>query len=302
MFFLLNEVVMCPDEEFQQEKSDEVQRLIRVAINEDIRSGDITSEACISSDKIISGKLILKQSAIVAGLSFIQDVFNEVSSLVKVQLLVDEGSEHPAGAVLGIVTGPARVIFAAERVVLNIIQHLSGIASTTARYVERVEGYNCDILDTRKTLPGLRHLERYAVRVGGGKNHRSALDERFIIKNNHLVFLAKESDTPILEAVKRVRAYRPKVKVEVEVENLRQVEEAIESQAEIIMLDNLTIPMVRRAVKMIDSLAYVEASGGITLDTVVAYAEAGVNGVAIGALTHSVKAIDISLRFRGLIH
>ena len=293
---------MSLDKEFQQDLNDEVKRLIQAAIHEDIRSGDITSEACISPDKIISGKLILKQSAIVAGLPFIQDVFNEVSSSVRVQLLVDEGSDHPAGTVIGIVTGPALVIFAAERVVLNIIQHLSGIATTTARYVERVEGYNCDILDTRKTLPGLRFLERYAVRVGGGKNHRSALDERFIVKNNHLVFLAKDSDTPILDAVKRVRAYRPNVQVEVEVENLRQVEEAIESQAEIIMLDNLTIPMLRKAVKLIDGLAYVEASGGITLDTVMAYAEAGVNGVAIGALTHSVKAVDISLRFRGLIH
>ena len=293
---------MTPDEEFQQEPTGEVDRLIRLAIQEDIRSGDITSEACVSSDSIISGKLVLKQSAQVAGLPFVQEVFNKVSTHVKVQLLVEEGSEHPAGTVLAIITGPARVIFAAERVVLNLIQHLSGIATTTSKYVERVDGYNCDILDTRKTLPGLRHFERYAVRVGGGKNHRSALDDRFIIKKNHLVFLAKESDTPILEAVKRVRAYKPHVQVEVEVENLRQVEEAIESQVDIIMLDNMTIPMVRRAVKMIDSLAYVEASVGITLDTVIAYAEAGVNGVAIGALTHSVKAIDISLRFRGLIH
>ena len=179
---------MTPDEEFQQESTGEVDRLIRLAIQEDIRSGDITSEACVSSDSIISGKLVLKQSAQVAGLPFVQEVFNKVSTHVKVQLLVEEGSEHPAGTVLAIITGPARVIFAAERVVLNLIQHLSGIATTTSKYVERVEGYNCDILDTRKTLPGLRHFERYAVRVGGGKNHRSALDDRFIIKKNHLVF------------------------------------------------------------------------------------------------------------------
>ncbi len=285
-----------------EELNDEVQQLIKAAIREDVRSGDITSEACISADKEISGKLLLKQWARVAGLPFVKAIFQELNPDIQVNSLVEDGSEHQAGTVIAIVTGPARGIFAAERVVLNIIQHLSGIATTTSHYVERVNGYQCDILDTRKTLPGLRYLERYAVRVGGGRNHRYALDDRFIIKNNHLSFLAKECDYPILEAVQRARAYRPNILVEVEVETLRQVEEAIESQADVIMLDNMTIPMVRRSVKAIDGLAYVEASGGITIDTVRAYAEAGVNGVAIGALTHSVRAIDISLRFRGLIH
>lgn len=287
--------------DFSEAHNEEVKRLIKAAIEEDVRTGDITSEACISADKEISGKLLLKESARVAGLPFVASVFQEVDPNIKLQPLVEEGSDHKAGTILGIVTGPARGVFTGERVALNLLQHLCGIATITSEYVERVEGLNCDILDTRKTLPGLRCLEKYAVRVGGGRNHRSSLDERSIIKNNHLAFVAKESKHPIVEAVRRVRECHPEVIVEVEVETLWQVEEVIKSQADVIMLDNMTIPMVRKAVRMIDKLAYVEASGGITIDTVRAYAETGVDGIAIGALTHSVKAIDISLRFRGLI-
>jgi nicotinate-nucleotide pyrophosphorylase (carboxylating) len=285
----------------EEAHSEEVRALIRNAIKEDVRTGDITSEACISADKEISGRLVLKESARIAGLPFVTIVFQEVDPNIKLQPLVEEGSDHAAGAIVAMVTGPARGIFTGERVALNLMQHLCGIATTTAEYVEKISGCNCDVLDTRKTLPGLRNLEKYAVRVGGGKNHRASLDERAIIKNNHLAFVAKESKRPIIEAVRRVREYRSDVVVEVEVETLWQVEEAIESKADVIMLDNMTIPMVRKAVKMIDKLAYVEASGGITLDVVRAYADTGVDGISVGALTHSVKATDISLRFRGLV-
>ncbi len=275
---------------------DAINCLIATALAEDIRSGDITSEACICKEALTGGRLLLKQNGRVAGLPFLSKIFKSISPKIEVHCLIEEGSKHPAGTVIATIEGPAQGILSAERVALNLLQHMSGIATVTATYVEKVKGTNCDILDTRKTLPGLRYIEKYAVRMGGGVNHRYALDDRYIIKNNHLAFLAHKTDKPILEAVKRARAYKPQILVEVEVETLKMVEEAIESKADIIMLDNMTVPMMTQAVKMIKNRAYVEASGGVTLETVRAYAETGVNGVSIGALTHSVKALDISLQ------
>ncbi len=275
----------------------EIEHLIDTALKEDIRTGDITSEACISPTSTISGKLLLKQGGCIAGLPFLETIFHRLDPNIKITFYVPEGSEHHAGTILGKVEGPARGILSAERVALNLLQHASGIATITKIFIEEIEDYNCEVLDTRKTLPGLRYLEKYAVRVGGGTNHRYALDHRFIIKNNHLAFVAKESDTPILEAVRRARQYRPEIKVEVEVEDLQMVEEALHAKADIIMLDNMTPKMARQAVQLINHRAYVEASGNITLDTIRAYAATGVDGISVGRLTHSVEALDISLRF-----
>ncbi len=274
----------------------EVDHLVDIAIAEDLRSGDITSEACISANAEISGRFLLKQGAVVSGLPLLPLVFKKTSDKIVVTPTVEDGSFHRAGTVIAEVRGPALGVFAAERVALNILQHTCGISTITHQYVSEVAGYNCDILDTRKTLPGLRCLEKYAVRMGGGRNHRYALDDRFIIKNNHLAFLRNETKEPILEAVRRARSYRPSLVVEVEVENLKQVKEAVQAKADIIMLDNMSPPMVREAVQMIRGRAYVEASGGIILETVRAYAATGVNGVSIGAITDSVPSIDISLR------
>lgn len=275
----------------------EILRLIRLAIEEDLRTGDITSEACIDQDETISARLLLKQCGYLAGLPFLLPVFREIDPRISMNLFVDEGSYHEAGTLIGTVDGPARGILSAERVALNLIQHASGVATATAKYVEQLKGLNCDILDTRKTLPGLRALEKYAVRVGGGKNHRYSLDERFLIKDNHLAFIAKGSRHPIQEAVQKARAYRPGVLVEVEVETLEMVAEALNAKADIIMLDNMSIAMVRKAVELIKGNAYVEASGNMTLEVVRSYAETGVNGISIGALTHSASALDISLKY-----
>jgi nicotinate-nucleotide pyrophosphorylase (carboxylating) len=281
----------------EQTELAEIHLLIERALAEDIRKGDITSLACIEADKTISGRLLLRQGGRLAGLPFIETVFQKVDPQICVNLVVEEGSEQPTGTLLGTISGPARGIFSAERVALNLLQHASGIATITAQYVERVEDFPCDILDTRKTLPGLRCLEKYAVRVGGGTNHRYGLDDRFIIKKNHLAFISQETSQPILEAVRRARAYKPELLVEVEVESLEMVQEAIQAKADVIMLDHMSLPLIRRAVALIDGKAYIEASGGITLDTIQAYAEAGVNGISFVALTDSVQSLPISLRF-----
>ncbi len=276
---------------------DKMSHIIDVAITEDIRSGDITSEACITTEAIIEGTFVLKQRACIAGLPFIKLLFQRVDPKIEVQLFVNDGTEHKAGTILGKVKGPAQGIFSAERSALNLLQHASGIATITRAFVNKIEGCKCDILDTRKTLPGLRYLEKYSVRMGGGTNHRYALDDRFIITNHHLSFLGKKATTPIIEAVKRCRKYRNNLKVEVEVEALQQVEDALDAQADIIRLENMTVPKAKHAVKMIDGRAYVELGGEISLSTIRAYAEIGIDGISISSLTDSVQAIDLRLRF-----
>lgn len=281
----------------EEAKDQEIKQLIEKALTEDIRSGDITSEACLLENETISGSFLLKQEGRVAGLPFLKTIFQAVNPSIEVDLQVKEGADLRAGTVLATVYGSARDILSAERVALNFLQHMSGIATTTKKFVNKVRGFDCDILDTRKTLPGMRHMAKYAVRIGGGKNHRFSLNDRFLIKDNHLSFLATKSTTPILDAVQKARAYRPHVPIEVEVENMEMLEEALQAQADIIMLDNMDLDNTRQAVNKVQKKAYVEASGGITLDTVRNYAETGVNGISIGKLTHSVEALDISLRF-----
>jgi nicotinate-nucleotide pyrophosphorylase (carboxylating) len=198
--------------------------------------------------------------------------------------------------VIASMKGKAHSILAGERTLLNLLQHASGIAHLTAQCVSAVKGFQCDILDTRKTLPGLRAFQKYAVTVGGGKNHRFHLQEHFLIKNNHLKILKETASRPVYEAIRRARALHPEAKIEIEVENLAMLEEALEEKADLIMLDNMNPSLVAEAVRIARAQAYLEASGGITLDNVRKYAAAGVDGISIGALTHSAKAVDISLR------
>lgn len=272
--------------------------LIDIALQEDVRSGDLTSLACVGPDKTISGRLLMREGGRVAGLPFLAPLFKKIDPRIEVELAVDEGSDQKAGTVIGTVSGPACGIFGAERVALNVLQHASGIATITAEFVERIEGTNCEILDTRKTLPGLRCLEKYAVRIGGGKNHRWGLDDRFIIKRNHIWFMAQESRHPIIEGVRRVRTYRHDLLVVVEVTSLDMVKEALEARADIIRLDNLPISTVRKAVALIKGRAYVEVSGDdITTETIRSYADTGVNGISLAAITSSVRDLAISLRF-----
>ncbi|MFQ5729406.1 MAG: carboxylating nicotinate-nucleotide diphosphorylase, partial [Waddliaceae bacterium] len=214
----------------------------------------------------------------------------------------EEGSYQKSGTLIGKVSGSARSILTGERIALNIIQHASGIATVTSAYVRKLKGLLCEVLDTRKTLPGLRVLEKYAVRVGGGTNHRNALDDRFIIKINHLYFSGGgRSSTPIKDAVSRVKKSRSDLIIEVEISHIDQLIETLETEADAIMLSRLSPSEIKKCVHRINPTgkkAYVESLGTITLDTVRAYAETGVDGISIGSVTHSVPALDIVMRLK----
>jgi len=277
---------------------DFVHQLIRTAFKEDDQENDITSLACFPHSMQTKAAIILKQPAKVAGMPFLSSIFHAVDKNITIKSLAEDGKYYEAGTILCEIEGPASHILSVERTALNLLQHLSGIATLTSLYVEAVKEYPCDILDTRKTLPGLRWLQKYAVKMGGGKNHRLSLSDRFLVKNNHLCLLKNQTSSPIGEAVKRARALHPNLPLEIEVENLDMLQEAIDHQVPVIMLDNMSLSMVKEAVKITNKRAYLEASGGIHLKTVRDYAATGVDGISIGALTHSVHAIDMSLRVR----
>lgn len=279
----------------------EIERLIDTSIVEDIQSGDITSEVLVPENAVTSGRFVLKQAGILAGLPFLQILFQKIDPEIQVTLYVREGSYQKAGTILGKVTGPAQGILTGERIALNLIQHASGVATITSAYVRKLKGLRCEILDTRKTLPGLRALEKYAVRIGGGTNHRSSLDDRFIIKNNHLYFLAGRSPTPIKKAVKCVKSHRPDLTIEVEISHPDQLAEALQTEAHAIMLSRMLPSQIKSCLNRIrktDKKVYVESLGTITLDTIRAYAETGVDGISIGSVTHSVPALDIVMRLK----
>lgn len=265
----------------------EIRKAIARALEEDCVHHDITTQSCVDSTRLGTAHFLLKEKARVAGLTFLPWIFEGLS----VELLVQEGSDCEAGTFLAKVSGHAHQLLALERTALNLLQHASAIATTTARYVETAAGL-CDILDTRKTLPGLRHLQKYAVRVGGGVNHRFNLSDRMLIKNNHLALLKG----PIQDIVAQARQMHPHLRIEMEVEDLEMVDEALKAKVDFILLDNMQTPMIAEAVRRIQKRAYVEASGGMTIDRIPDVAATGVDGISIGALTHSVKAIDISLR------
>lgn len=275
-----------------------IEQLIDQAIAEDIGKGDITSEACIPEDAQITVKVVLKQAGILAGLPYLSILFHKINPQIEVKLHVQEGSLHKAGTLIATIKGPARGILSGERVALNLLQHASGVATLTASYVKKVSGYGCAILDTRKTLPGLRNLEKYAVRVGGGNNHRFSLDDRFIIKINHLAVISSFSKNPIAEAIAKVKQLNPQLSIEIEVDDLDLLDEALKTEARVIILCNLTPDEVETAVKKIrktEKKIYVQSST-ITLDTIRSYAEKGVDAISIGTLTHSVPALDITMK------
>jgi nicotinate-nucleotide pyrophosphorylase (carboxylating) len=278
--------------------SQDIKHAIVIALREDHAHDDVTSEACFSHEDVVKAEVILKQEAKIAGLAFIPWVFEAVDPETKVEILFEEGSYAPAGSVIAKIKGKAKAILSAERVALNILQHTCGIATMTSEYVAQIKGTACDILDTRKTLPGLRALQKYAVKIGGGKNHRFNLEEAFLIKNNHIKILKIEHEKPIFEAITKARNLKPDAKVEVEVESIDMLKEALDAKADIIMLDNMDAETMKECVIINNGQAYLEASGGMTLTRLKETAATGVNGISIGALTHSVKAIDISLRIR----
>jgi nicotinate-nucleotide pyrophosphorylase (carboxylating) len=268
--------------------------LIRKALAEDIGPGDVTSAATIPPDARSEAVVLAKQRLVLAGLDVVRQIFHVLDRSVQFNPLVRDGDVVNAGTEIATLSGNTRALLAGERVALNLLQHLSGIATLTAAYVEKVKGLRAEVLDTRKTLPGLRKLEKYAVRVGGGRNHRFGLFDGVLIKDNHITAAGG-----IAKAVAGARkTAHHLLKIEVETKTLDEVKEALSAQADIIMLDNMPIDVMREAVRLVNKRALVEASGNVTLETVRAIAETGVDFISSGSLTHSAPAADISMKIR----
>jgi len=273
----------------------QIEEIVDCALAEDLGKGDVTTEALIPGDQQGTGFIVAKKEGILAGTETAKQVFHRVDPELKVEILLEDGARVKPGGKVAKVSGSIASILKAERIALNFLQRLSGIASETNLYVERVEGLPVRIMDTRKTTPGLRSLEKYAVRVGGGENHRMNLGDGILIKDNHLVALRRQG-LNIKEIVAKARQNASqRLPVEVEVGAVSEALEAVEAGANIVMLDNMNLEDMRKAVKSIHGRALIEASGGITLDSVRAVAETGVDFISIGALTHSATALDISL-------
>lgn len=268
--------------------------LLRYSLREDIGFADITSEAIFSETHVSQGFLLAKQDFTLAGIEVFSRVFALLDNRVKVKPSYMDGTRIKYNEKFALIEGPTRALLTGERVALNFLQHMSGIATKTNQYVEQAQGTGAVIVDTRKTTPGLRMLEKYAVNVGGGKNHRFGLDYMVMIKDNHI-----QAAGGINAAVQQVRDHiSPFIKIEVEVETMDQVRQAVEAGADIIMLDNMPITMIQQAVQIIQGKAFVEVSGNVTVERVSDLAIAGVDIISSGSLTHSVKAIDISMRLQ----
>jgi nicotinate-nucleotide pyrophosphorylase (carboxylating) len=272
----------------------ETHALVAVALKEDDVKHDITTAATVLSDRRARCRMVARTEGVIAGLPLAVEAFEQLDKTVTIRLDREDGSRVRANTPIMFLSGHARGILSAERVALNFVQLLSGVASLTAQFVKAVRGTGAHILDTRKTIPGMRRLQKYAVRAGGGLNHRLDLSASVLIKDNHLA--AVEGDIAI--AVERARAVGPAgIRVEVECDNLDQVRAAIDAGADVILLDNMRLKDMRDAVKLVDGRAVLEASGGVTLETVRAIAETGVNWISVGALTHSPRALDVGLDF-----
>ncbi len=270
-----------------------VDELIKNALSEDIGTGDITTVSCIKEDAVSRGAFRAKEFGVVCGMDILTRVFALIDSDVVVKPLKKDGDAVERGDVIAEISGPSRSILSGERVALNLVQRLSGIATRTYEAVQQVKGTKAVIADTRKTTPGLRVLEKYAVKTGGGSNHRFNLSDGVLIKDNHI-----RAAGGIKNAVEAVRKNAPHtLKIEVETETMDEIREALEAKADIIMLDNMTVAQMAEAVKYIAGRALVEASGNMGERDLRSVAETGVDIISIGALTHTVKAMDISLKF-----
>jgi nicotinate-nucleotide pyrophosphorylase (carboxylating) len=277
----------------------QVEEIIDRALAEDLGRGDVTTEALITGDRQGTGVMVAKKEGILAGVNVAKQVFHRVDPELKVEILLEDGARVKLGTRIATVSGSIASILKAERVALNFLQRLSGIASQTNRYVEAVNGLPVRIMDTRKTTPGLRLLEKHAVRAGGGENHRMSLGDGILIKDNHLAALRSQG-LNLKQIVAKARQNSPqRLPVEVEVGTVAEASEALEAGADVIMLDNMNLEDMCTAVQSIHGRALVEASGGITSDNVRAVAETGVDFISVGALTHSTKALDISLELNG---
>ena len=274
---------------------EQIDNIIDLALAEDISHGDVTSEALIPPKLQGKASVLVKAEGIVAGGEVAKGVFLKVDPSLRVEILIIDGIRVKPGDIVATITGAVASILKAERVALNFLQRLSGIASQTAQYVAEIQGVKVNITDTRKTIPGLRLLEKYAVRLGGGQNHRFHLGDGILIKDNHLAAL-RALGMSLKDIIAKAKQNAPHgLKVEVEVNTIQEALDAVEAGADIIMLDNMSPDEMRRIVGLVSGRVKIEASGGITLANVRAVAETGINLISVGALTHSSKALDISL-------
>ncbi len=273
-----------------------VSQLVTLALDEDLnyqtaQDGDITAQLIPQSEQA-NAKVITREDCIFCGKDIILEVFKQVDPSVKVNVLINDGDAVKANSTLFTAIGSARSILTAERTALNFVQTLSGTATTTARYVKELSGTTTQLLDTRKTIPGLRALQKYAVKCGGGANHRIGLFDAFLIKENHIAACGT-----INKAVAQAKQSHPNKPVEVEVESLPELKQAIEAGADIIMLDNFSVEQIKQAVILTNKRAKLEVSGNMTLETLKTYSQAGVDFISSGALTKNLQSIDLSMRF-----
>jgi nicotinate-nucleotide pyrophosphorylase (carboxylating) len=278
-------------------KSEEIRQAVRMTLEEDLGSGDVTALATIPEEMTATAELRAREPLVLSGLAFAEAAFLELSSAVRFTRYAHDAKHITTDKSVLQISGPARALLSGERVALNFVQRLSGIATLTAQFVKAVEGTAARILDTRKTTPGWRRFEKYAVSCGGGRNHRLGLYDMVLIKDNHLAALKHASPNAVAAAVQRARARYPTLKIEVEADTLEQVEQAVAAGADLVLLDNMNPVQLRLAVQRCKSCCQTEASGGVTLASVRAIAEAGVDFISVGALTHSARAVDLGLDF-----
>lgn len=277
--------------------SNTIKDIIKKALEEDIKSGDITSEAIITEIQTASGEFIVKQEGILAGFHVVETCFKEFDTSIFFTKYYKDGDKVLAGTAAASVEGPARSILTVERTALNFFQRMSGIATSAHQFNEQIKHTKAKITDTRKTVPGLREIDKLAVKLGGAENHRTGLFDMFLVKDNHIATAGS-----IIRAVDACKEWISKkdgdLKIEVETRNLDEVKEALKCRVDVIMLDNFDIDLMKEAVKLINGKCKIEASGMVNLNTVREIAETGVDYISVGALTHSVKALDISLEIK----
>ena len=273
----------------------EIQRLIDLALDEDQVYNDLTTDSLIDPKVVGTARFISKQSGVLAGIYVASEVFRRIDTSIKFEIHIDDGNEVQPGSMLAEVFGKAGTILRGERTALNFLQHMSGISTETSKYVNAIKDYKALVLDTRKTIPGFRMLDKYAVKMGGGENHRLNLADGILIKDNHIAIL-KDSNMHLSEIVNISRQNTiTRNKIEIEVTNLSQLEDALLGKPDIILLDNMSIEDMRKSVKRVNGKLLLEASGNVTLENIASIAETGVDLISVGALTHSSKALDISL-------
>jgi nicotinate-nucleotide pyrophosphorylase (carboxylating) len=270
-------------------------RIVATAIEEDVGTGDITTNSVVDRNRNAKAEIVVEEDCVVAGIPVARFLYESINEELDFQNEVEDGKEVSVGSVIVRLHGSARSILTGERAALNFLQRLSGIATLTSQFVAKTRELGTKIMDTRKTTPGLRYLEKYAVRVGGGSNHRMGLFDMFLIKDNHLQAIGREREKSIPVAIERARKFNPNLQVEVEVENLKELRAAVLAKPDMILLDNMSVPELYEAVKMVEGEVVLEASGGVNLENVEDVARSGVDCISVGALTTAARAISMKM-------